>query len=219
MNLDDAPRGPGGGRYDGGVAPGQLVEQARLAGVGGADDGNQDSVAHSLAPAVVLEVGRDRLFQAGDFVARPRVNAHGQVFVRKIQADLAVGQGPKQTSAPILVNPAQFAFELAQGLFALGRGFGLDQIGQPFGGGEVHFAVLERAPGEFPRLGHPQAGHAAERIKHAPNDGGAAMKVKLGHILAGKAGGRGKPDHQAVVDGLAGCGIADAGAHGPPGRQ
>ena len=49
--------------------------------------------------------------------------------------------------APGLGAVAEQALELAEGLAALAFGFGADQIGQAFDGGEIELAVLEARAG------------------------------------------------------------------------
>ena len=63
-----------------------------------------------------------------------------------------MSQGLDQPSPPVLVDGAQLALELTPRLAALGLGFGVDEIGEPFRRGELQLAVLKRPAGKFPRL-------------------------------------------------------------------
>ena len=116
----------------------------------------------------------------------------------------------RQVSARLPSKP----LELAIGLPALRLGFGVDQIGETFDGGEIEPAVLEGAPGELARLRRPQALDASERAEHRCNHRAAAVQLQLGHVLAGLAVRPGKPQRQRFVDRLAGGGIAHAGQPG-----
>ncbi len=59
MHLDHVARGAGIGRDDRRLAPGDPVEQRRLAGIGRTGDRHHQAVAQSLAAAAVGERGRD----------------------------------------------------------------------------------------------------------------------------------------------------------------
>ena len=161
MHFDHVPGGAGGLRHDGGVAARQQVQQARLAGVGRPDDGDQKARAKPFAAAVVLKVGGDFTDQLADLLRRRRFDAAGQVLIGKIDAGFNVGEGLEQPFAPGFIKLSELPLKLPQGLVALGRGFGLDQVGQPFGGGQIHLAVLEGAAGKLARFRHPQPSHGA----------------------------------------------------------
>ena len=65
---------------------------------------------------------------------------------------------------------------------------------------EIELAVFERAAGELARLGRPATLDLTERIEHAGDDRLAAVKLQLGHVLAGLAARRRKPQRQRFVD-------------------
>ena len=60
-----------------------------------------------------------------------------------------MGQQSPQALGPPGVEPPQLAVELAHRLPALSLGLGIDQVRHRFGLGEIEFAVLEGAAGEF----------------------------------------------------------------------
>ena len=84
----------------------------------------------------------------------------------------------------------------------------IDQIGDAFCTGQVELAVHEGAAGEFARLGMAEAGQAPKRGADRLGHRAAAMAVQFSRILAGEAGGAGKPQHQRLVDGDAGQRVA-----------
>ena len=74
------------------------------------------------------------------------------------------GRATAPAMRDLLAEPA--LGERQRGL-ALALGLGLDQVGEPFGLGQVDAAVLERAAGEFARLGQPQARRSTP-VRRAP---------------------------------------------------
>ncbi len=109
-----------------------------------------------------------------------------------------MGQGLKQRLAPGLVAPAEGAAQLGQGLTPLPLGLGVDQVRHRLGLGQIELAVLERPPGEFPRLRQPQA-KSQERFGDGVDHRGPAMQVQFGRILACVAARSGRPKHQGLV--------------------
>ena len=130
-----------------------------------------------------------------------------------------MSQGLDQACPPALVDGAELALELTPRLAALGLGFGVDEIGEPFGRGELELAVLEGAAGKFPRLRQTQPLQAPESVGDRRLDRAPTMEVELGHILAGEALGRGKPQAQPVIEDLAGGGRAQAHPNGATRRR
>ena len=124
-----------------------------------------------------------------------------------------MGESAGQAPAPVAVEGAEFAVELAQGLTALRLGFGGDKIGDRLGLGQVELAVEEGAAGEFAGLGEPQT-EPAQRPRDRGQHRTAAVQVEFGDILAGGAARSGKPQQQPVVDRLAAARIDKACAAG-----
>ncbi len=86
-------------------------------------------------------------------------------LVSKIDAGLDQRLRLDQATAPAVVEALQTAFGLAQRLAVLGRRLGVDQVGEPFDGGEVEAAVVEGAARELAGAGGPQARQAAEPVE------------------------------------------------------
>ena len=77
----------------------------------------------------------------------------GQVLVREIDLGFDQGRRLDQARPPALVDAAQRAAALAERLAALALGFGVHEVGEALGFGQVELAVLEGAAGEFAGLG------------------------------------------------------------------
>ena len=76
------------------------------------------------------------------------------------------------------------------------------QVGEAFDRGQIELAVLEGAAGEFAGLGRAQALDRAERGQRRRDHRAAAVQLQLGHVLAGLALRRRKPQRQRLVDDL-----------------
>ena len=127
-------------------------------------------------------------------------------LVGEIDPRLDQRQRLDQPGPPRLGAVAEQAFELPVGLAPLRLGLGIDQIGQALDCREIEMPVLERAPGEFARLRHPQALDAPKRREHRGDHRAAAVQLQLGHVLTGLASWPRKPQRQRLVDHLAGRG-------------
>ena len=110
--------------------------------------------------------------------------------------------------APALGGIAEAPFELQHGLPALRLGLGIDEIGETLDPAEVHPPVEKGPAGELAGLGRPAIGDGAKRPQHGGPRGKPAMDMKLGLILAGKARRPRHPEHQRLIEGLAGRRIA-----------
>ena len=82
----------------------------------------------------------------------------------------------------------------------MGFCFGVDEIGQAFGFGEVKFAIVEGAAGKFSRFGKAAAWNGREGLKYGPGDGMAAMDMKLSAIFGGEAFRAWHPEDEATVE-------------------
>ena len=102
---------------------------------------------------------------------------------------------------------------------ALRLGLGVDEIGEPFGLGQVHLPVQECPPGELARLREPQSRRAGERPGQRRRDRPPAGHMDLGDLLAGEAPRRREPDHQRAVERLAGRRVFQGPQDGGPVRE
>ena len=199
LHLDHVSGGAGDRRNDRRLALDQAIEQARLARIGRADHRDLDALAQSLAAARILQMRIDLHEQRADGVIPVLFQLTRQVLIGKIDDGLALGQHAGQPIGPAAIELSERAIELAQRLAALHCGLGGDQVGEPFGCGEIELAIDHRPPGELAGLGRPQAGPASQRRQHAGDDRPPTMKLQLGHGLAGEAGRSGKPQDQPLI--------------------
>ena len=118
----------------------------------------------------------------------------------------------------------------------LGVGFGVDEVGEALGLGEVELAGQEGAAGEFAGLGEAQAGDGAKGFEQQARHGAAAMGMEFQHILAGEGMGAGEEEGEGLVERgalrrtvgsargsgggrMRGCGISGAAAEGRGHRE
>ena len=199
-HLDHVPRRARGFGDDGGVAPGDPVEQRRFADIGRADDGDPEALAHHAAAVrrgePVRQSGGDRLDRRADL----RRQVVRQRLVGKVDRRLEPGQAAAQLRAPVRAAFGEGALHLALRLDALGLGLGVDQVGKALGFRQVHPAVLEGPPGELAGLRGPDAVEAAQDREQFADDRRAAMDLEFRDILAGDRAGAGQPQHEPAVD-------------------
>ena len=208
-DLDDVARRPGDRRGDRRLTAGDAVQQARFAGIGRADDCDRDAVAQPLAAMTIGEMTGDFAGKLANIVGDRLFERRRQFLVGKIDHRFEMGENTGQMPRPIAIKPAQFATELAQGLAALRLGFGGGEIGDRLGLGQVELAVLKGAAGEFPGFGKPEP-ETAQRIGDRGEHRAAAVQMQFGDILAGKARGGGKPQHQRIVERFAAIRVNEA---------
>ncbi len=163
---------------------------------------------------MALDLGGERPGLVGNAIG----DFGGQVLVGKIDRRFEVGEPGGHAPRPAPIQIAEPALELPHGLAALRLGLGGGEIGHRLGLGQVELAVQKRPAGEFARLGEAQP-EPAQDLHQPGNDRAAAVQVKLGDILAGAAVRRRKPQHEAVVEPLAGFGIDEPSTPGQPRRR
>src|SRR5262245_40438228 len=83
----------------------------------------------------------------------------------------------------------------------------MDEIIETFGFREIELAVLERTAGELAGLCGPHVPIRRQRRKQRGQDGASAMDMELGNVLAGRARGLWKPEHDRVVQWLTVSGL------------
>ena len=120
---------------------------------------------------------------------------------------------------PALDQPPHPAIGAEQGGAALALGFGLKQVGQSFGFGQVDPPVGEGAAGEFAGLGGAHPGLASQRVEDRPHHRPAAMALIFHDILASGRGWRIEPQQQDLVEQGVASGIAQFAKNGAPGRR
>ncbi len=137
-------------RDDGGLAPGEGVEQARLAGVRRASEHHTEPIAQDLAAVAIVEVCGDGGFELADHLARGLEGVVRHVaLVAEIDGRLDQGAGPQQLAAPPLIELRQRAAHLVQRLAPLCLGLRIDEIGKALDLGQIQLAVVKGAAGEL----------------------------------------------------------------------
>ena len=121
-----------------------------------------------------------------------------KVFVREVDEGFLLGHEGEQPVGPGVVERAEFAFELAEGLLALGCGFGCDEVVDGFRFEQVEAVVEEGAAGEFTGLGGAGA-EGDEGVGYIGQHGGAGVEVEFGGVFAGVGGGGGEPERDGSV--------------------
>ena len=176
-HLDHIPGGAGDFGDNGDVAPGQGIDQRAFAGIGRADDGQPQAFAQRLAAPLIVNMCLNFLGYFRTPRRGRRSNSRlAHPVIGKIDRRFGPGQGRDQAGPPAFIELGQRAFILAQRLAQLGRGFGIDQIGDGFGPGEIEPAIFHRPAAEFARLGGAQA-----QIRQAPRTGLRAPPGRHGY--------------------------------------
>ena len=209
-HLDHVARGAGFLRDDGHVAPGQRIQQARLAGVGRPRQHDVKPLAQQLAAVAVIEMLADLAGQRLHLGAGSLDGDDGDVgLIGKIDGGFELRHGADQTLPPSLIEAKQRSARLPQSLPSLRGGFRLDEIRQPLRAGQIELAVLKRAAGELAGLRQAAAFDVPQRRQHALDHGPAAVHLEFRHVLAGLAFRRREPEHQRLVQNFAGAGMLD----------
>ena len=162
----------------------QAIEQARFSGIRRAVDDD----AHAFAKDAALVRGREQRVDLRANFVEPREKCRPDigrdVFVRKIDVGLEIGDERNQVFAQLRNFFAQPAFQLFRRGAEREIGLGADQIDDRFGLRQIQFAVEKSALGEFPGPSRPRARVQAgfpnpRRHQHA------AVATDFDHIFAG----------------------------------
>jgi hypothetical protein len=94
----------------------------------------------------------------------------------------------------------RFALGEARRLAPLAVGFGVDQIGNGLGLGEIQPPGVEGAVGEFAGLRNAGEAGFGRRGQYGFDDRGTAMEVEFDDVLAGEGIGARHPEHQRFID-------------------
>jgi hypothetical protein len=131
---------------------------------------------------MVLDLANER---AG-FAENSILDLRRQILVGKIDRSLEMGEYARQAIPPTPIKLPEFAAQLAERLAALRLGLGRNEIGDGFGLQQIELAVQKRPAGELARFGKAQT-EAVERLHDSSEHNAAAVYVKLGDILSGRA--------------------------------
>ena len=224
VGVEDVAGGAGDRGDDGGLARDQGVEQRGLAGVGLADQDNAIAFTNPFSPARVGQRGPQVGDQAIQYGPGRAGQVVGDLLIRKIDLGLDQGHRLEQVAAETGVGLAQGPVQLTERLGGLGRGLGVNQIGDSLGLGQIHPAVLERPAGEFTRIGRAKT-KGDQGLARGLDHGATAVEVKFGAVLASIAVRGRKTQNQRLINGPASVGQGAQGreawfqAAGTEGRQ
>ena len=176
----------------------ELVEQARLAGVGPADDRGANAAAEDLA----LVGGAQQFVHEGHAVFEPGeelvAGVGRDVFLGEINVRFDVGQGFEHFVAQLVDALGELAGELFVGGAQGQLGARVDQIGHGFGLGQVNAPVEEGAAGEFAGLGQARA-VGQHGVQHQLRRQDPAVAGDFDHILARERARRAHDGQQGFI--------------------
>ena len=179
-HLDMIARGARNVRDDRPVLANYRVDKAGFSGIRRACDDDPDAILQRLDARP-----REPLLKFRRPAPRNPLTAPDRRAIVLVIIDRALGPGgqAEQPRLPFLDLLPQPALGERQRRLALRFGLGLDQVGEPFRLGQVDAPVLERAAGEFARLGRPQAVDRRQRGEHRVDHRAAAMALKFNDYL------------------------------------
>ena len=181
------------------LAPCQHVEQSGFTGVRRTHDGDLEAIAQAFGrnrtPYFILQVRQ----QAMDQIAHlgPHVDRH--ILIGEVDGRFDQRSRPHHTLAPTRGTLTHGPGQNTKRLPPLRLGLGVDQIRQTFDLRQIEAAILKGAAGEFAGYGHPQTRLDGQSAQDGGQNSGAAVGMKLDHILAGKAVTGSKDQYQRLV--------------------
>ncbi len=172
----------------------ERVEQARLADIGSTGQGHAEAIAQDFAAPAVIEMTRESLVKRENDSLRACGRRSADIaLIREVDGGLDQGKRLDQRGPPSLVQACQRPVGLTQGLSPLPFGFGIDEVGEPLGLGQIDPAVVERTARELAGLRQPAACDFPDGAKHGLHHGPAAVNVQLDDVLARETAGPLKP--------------------------
>ena len=166
-----------------------------------------------LRPGSLEPVGEFVGKRAGFIGKRVDVGSRFILVTDIIDRGLGAGRQHHDPCPPSLDQPPNSAIGRHERGTALAFGFGLEQIGQPFGFGQVDPAVGKGTAGEFARLGRPHIRSGKQCVEDRPHHRTSSMALIFNDIFAGGRGRPIEPDQQDLVE----CGAIPGIAQGPQG--
>ena len=164
-------RGAGRGGDDGALALDQAIEQARLADVGAADDGEGQALVDNFPVGERAGEFFERRADCADVFEDLFAGEHGDIVFGKINSGFEKRNQLHQLLFDRLQAAGERAFELLGGDLRLIERLRIDQVADGFGLGEVDASVEEGAHGELARLGKARAAGESEFDDVAEDDG------------------------------------------------
>ena len=175
---------PGDGGDDGAFVFDQAIEQARLADVGTADDGQRQPFMHHFSVGEAGEQLLERRVHVSDALQNLCVGNHGDIVFREVHSGFHDGDQLDQLLLDGLQPLGQRAFELAGCDLRLIERLRVDEVADGFGLREIDASVEEGAHGELAGLG--EARSASEcHLDHVTEDDGRTVTGNFDHVVGG----------------------------------
>src|SRR5436305_6887962 len=102
------------------------------------------------------------LLQRREIVAALLYNSLGHIFISKIDSGFYPCSRAYQPLTPFSIEARQTPVVLSERKFALGLGFGGNEVRDGFGTRQIHSAVFYRPPSKFAWLGRPKIGQSSQ---------------------------------------------------------
>ena len=151
QHISGRTRNVGNDRY---VSPGEMVEQARFAGIRRANDNHVEAISKDLPSLGTTQMVNDFLLQAEHIIPDRCGDRTGNIIlIREVQFGFYHCPAVGQSFRPRIVKAGQSSGRLFSREPALHLRLGCDQIGEPFDLREIHAAIGKSPARKLPSLG------------------------------------------------------------------
>ncbi|MNM99146.1 hypothetical protein D3C81_1116970 [compost metagenome] len=209
MFAQDVPRGTGDIGDDGGLAPGQGVQQAGFAGIRPAGDDHRHAVAQQCALACFTQDSRQFVAYGIELVEHMAIGEEVDLFLGEIDGRFDVHAQLDELVGQAVHPPGEFALQRTQRVACGLGGAGFDKVGDGLSLGEIELVVEEGALAELAWTGLACTQLEAALQQHVHHHR-TAMSLQFEHVFAGEGVGAGEEQQQALVDLLAVVGVEGA---------
>ena len=197
---------PGVGGNDGAFVFDQAIEQARLADVGTADDGQRQTFMHDFAVGEAGEQLLERRMDISDALQNLCVRNDRDIVFGEVHAGFHDRDQFDQLLLDGLQPLGQSAFELPGGNLRLIERLRVDEVADGLGLSQIDASIQERAHGELAGLG--KACSASERhLNHVAEDDRRSVTGNLDHVVGGVGVRLGEEGNDYFVDAIARGGL------------
>ncbi|GGE20373.1 hypothetical protein GCM10011345_27740 [Gemmobacter megaterium] len=198
-NLDDITGRASVLGCDRSLAAGKPVQQCRLPGIGGTENGNLETVPNAFRYSIAILL-RPQIIQ---YIANKRQDFWPYIgrnfFVCKIQDGFGQRGCAQQFLPPDLGSLAQLAGKYPHRLAPLHLCLGLYQIRETFDLRQIQTTILQRPARELSSFGKSKSRQTTKQRQHCLHYGLTTVQVKLNNRLSGEAPILLKADHQSVI--------------------
>ena len=197
-------------RYDRHVAPRQRVHEARFADVRGAGEHDAEALAHDLAAAAVVEVGADFLGKTrGRFESARGGGAFNVGFVREVDRGFQQRARLDQADPPAFVELASAPEACRSACRRWASVSASMRSASPSAVVRSSLPLSKARRANSPAVGGTASGYRCQRLERRRENRTPAVDMKLADVLAGLGLGAGEPQHQRVIELLAGRRVAE----------